>query len=67
MNQNRVLRIKEVSQILGMAESTIRKKITDKNDFPAPIKLGARAIGIKSSDLEDWIKNREQSEYSTSL
>jgi len=60
MSHNRVLRIKEVSQILGMAESTIRKKISDENDFPTPIRIGARAIGIRSTDLEDWIKNREQ-------
>ncbi|WP_320056515.1 AlpA family phage regulatory protein [Desulfuromonas thiophila] len=61
--KKRFLRIGEVAQMLGLSESAIRKKIAAMDDFPAPRKLGARAIGFLASEIEEWIEERERAVY----
>ena len=30
-----------------------------KGEFPAPVKLGARAVGWRRSDVEAWLADRQ--------
>ena len=56
--QAKVLRRKDVEAVVGLSRSTIYHLISE-GLFPAPIKLGKRAVGWKVSDLEIWLSNRE--------
>tara|TARA_E500000331_G_scaffold336546_1_gene363754 strand:- start:326 stop:595 length:270 start_codon:yes stop_codon:yes gene_type:complete len=53
-----ILRRKDVEATVGLSRSTIYHLISE-GLFPAPIKLGKRAVGWKVSDLEIWLNNRE--------
>jgi prophage regulatory protein len=53
----RALRMPEVLNRVGYKETALRKKIAEKQ-FPAPFKLGARAIAWLESDVNMWIADR---------
>lgn len=56
-----ILRRKQVEARTGLARSTIYLKIS-KNEFPAPISLGARSVGWLESEVDDWLSHQvEQS------
>ena len=52
-----ILRRKDVEAVVGLSRSTIYHLISQRL-FPAPIKLGKRAVGWKVSDIEAWINDR---------
>lgn len=58
----RVLRLKDVMEMSGLARSTIYKYI-DAGTFPQPIPLGGRSVGWVDSEVHEWIaakiKNRD--------
>lgn len=54
---NFILRRKQVEARTGLSRSTIYAAVKD-GTFPAPISLGARAVGWMSSDIDNWIENR---------
>lgn len=54
---NRILRLKPVTARVGLAKSTLYKLIANDN-FPKPIKLGARAVGWLESDIDAWLELR---------
>ena len=58
-SQNRpFLNIKEVSELLGISVSTINR--LDKNgDFPKKIKLSPGRKVFLRSEIDEWIKTRE--------
>jgi len=47
----------EVVAICGISRSTIYEMIR-RDEFPAPVKLGARAVGWRRSDIEAWYASR---------
>lgn len=51
---NKLIRIREVSNITTLAKSTIWAKVAN-GDFPKPIKLGANISAWRESDITDWI------------
>lgn len=53
----RILRMKQVIEITGLARSTIYKFVTD-GGFPKPIPLGDRCVGWLDSEIQDWINER---------
>ena len=57
----RLLRVREVSRIAGLAKSTIHLKWR-KGEFPAPVKLfpGGRSLGWKQSEVRKWIESRQR-------
>ena len=55
--QAKVLRRKDVEAVVGLSRSTIYHLISE-GLFPAPIKLGKRAVGWKVSDIETWVNDR---------
>ena len=42
-----------LEDMLGISRSTIYRLMLDE-EFPRPIKLGGRAVGWKSEDIDEW-------------
>ena len=53
-----IYRLPEVITICGLSRSTIYEMI-GRGGFPAPVKLGARAVGWRRSDIEAWLASRQ--------
>lgn len=51
-------RLPAVKARTGLSRSTIYKLLAD-GKFPTHIKLGERAVGWRSSDIDAWIASRE--------
>ncbi|WP_430437989.1 helix-turn-helix transcriptional regulator [Oceanibaculum nanhaiense] len=49
----RLYRVREVSEIVGLSVRTIWLKVADKT-FPAPMKIGKRAVAWREGDLQAW-------------
>ena len=59
LEEYRILRREEVSQLTGLARATIYKKIADSS-FPPPIRLGTRSVGWRLSDVVAWLQAPER-------
>ncbi len=57
MEQKRIIRLTEVEERTGRKRSSIYTAI-DEGTFPAPINLGARAVGWIESEIDQWIEDR---------
>lgn len=57
MNAQKILRLPAVQDMTGKSRSGIYSDI-GRGLFPAPIKLGRRAIGWRTEDIEVWIASR---------
>lgn len=55
---NEILRKPRVLAIIGIGNTSLYAAIK-RGDFPAPVKLGARAVGWRRSDVENWLASRE--------
>ena len=53
----RIVRLPEVIHRTGFKRSSIYKMIQE-GGFPKPIKLGSRAVGWDSRDIDIWINER---------
>ena len=53
---NQLLRLEEVKKITCKSKSSIYADIA-VGKFPAPLKIGARAIAWRGSDLNQWLEN----------
>ena len=53
-----ILRRNEVEKVTGLGRSTIYAKVA-AGEFPSPMKLGRRAVGWRSSDIEKWLKDMQ--------
>jgi len=52
-----ILRLPAVKVFTGLSRSTIYLRIS-KNEFPAPISLGGRAVGWLEEDIEKWLAEK---------
>lgn len=52
-----IIRRKQLETRIGLACSTIYAMMA-RGDFPRPIKIGRRAVGWRSEDVERWLKSR---------
>jgi len=52
-----ILRRKPVQVRTGLSRSTIYQKVKD-GDFPAPVALGARAVGWIEAEVVAWLASR---------
>lgn len=52
-----ILRRKQVQARTGLSRSTIYFRISE-GTFPAPVRLGARAVGWIESEISDWLADR---------
>jgi prophage regulatory protein len=62
-NSTSFLRRKDVEVRTGLSRSTIYARIR-AGTFPAPISLGARAVGWIEADVQRWISERISSGWS---
>ncbi len=56
--QDRILRVQEVQQVVGLSRSTIWR-LEGKGKFPTRVPLGASSIGWLKSDIETWINSKK--------
>ncbi len=59
--QSRLIRSKEVQAITGLPKSSLHN-MARAGAFPAPLKLGARAVAWRESDVDEWIARLQQKE-----
>ena len=59
LEERRIIRIDEVSQLTGLARSTIYKKVSE-GGFPPPVRLGARSVGWRLTDIDLWLQAPER-------
>ena len=52
-----IIRRKQLETRIGLACSTIYAMMA-RGDFPRPIKIGRRAVGWRSEDVDRWLKSR---------
>ena len=55
----KILRLPDVMAKCGLGRSSIYSYI-QKNQFPQPIRLGERAVGWKSDEVDAWIEQRAE-------
>ena len=51
---HKILRLPDVIDRVGFSRSTIYEFVS-KGRFPAPVRIGIRAVGWLDSDINDWI------------
>lgn len=56
------LRLPSVIRMTGLARSTIYRLVSEQQ-FPAPVRLGARAVAWRRTDLEQWSETRKVSTH----
>jgi prophage regulatory protein len=54
----RLLRLPEVSHVVGLRRSTIYGMV-NRGTFPAPKKLGGRSVAWLQSEIESWITAKD--------
>jgi len=57
-----ILSTKQVCEYIGICNTTLhfKRKPTHKyfdSTFPEAVRLGARRIGFRKSDIDDWVAN----------
>ena len=60
-----LIRLSEVTDIVGITRSTIYEKM-NSGEFPAPIKIGLRAVRWRTEEVVEWINTRERAMYGAS-
>ena len=53
----RLLRLSEVKHLVGLGRSAIYDQIK-RGHFPAPVRIGARAVAWASDQIANWIDSR---------
>jgi len=53
-----ILRKPRVLALIGMRNTWLHEAVK-RGDFPAPVKLGTRAVGWRRADVEAWLASRE--------
>jgi prophage regulatory protein len=53
-------RLPAVKQFSGLGKTSIYDGVA-AGTFPAPLKIGPRAVGWRTSDLMHWVQSRQKS------
>jgi prophage regulatory protein len=53
--RRRILRIQEVCEMVALARSLVWN-LVKSGDFPAPRRLGPRAVGWRDDEIDQWIR-----------
>nr|WP_246035904.1 AlpA family transcriptional regulator [Aliishimia ponticola] len=56
--QERLIRRPEVEARTGLSRSTLYDWMK-RGEFPQPVKLGARLVAWRESDVTEWLESRE--------
>lgn len=62
----RILRMPAVKVRVGLSRSTIYEAIS-RNEFPASVSLGARAVGWLESEIDAWLESRVSASKATAV
>ncbi len=54
---HKILRLPTVKELTGLSRSTIYLRVS-KNEFPAPISLGGRAVGWLEYEVNTWLAEK---------
>ena len=54
---DRLLRVREVLRIVGVSRATLYEMVR-RGAFPAPVRISARAVGWKQSEVQRWLPSR---------
>lgn len=59
----KILRMKEVTALIGLSRSTVYDKMDPKSprhdpNFPRQIRLSQKAVGWRQGDVIGWLSNR---------
>lgn len=57
--QETILRKPDVLRMIGMKQTWLNEAV-NRGDFPAPVRLGARAVGWKKTEINAWLAGRER-------
>jgi prophage regulatory protein len=52
-----IIRRKQVEARVGLSRSTIYARVAE-GTFPAPVNLGARAVGWIEAEISEWLTRR---------
>lgn len=55
-----VVRMRQLTSMIGLSRASIYNLINESL-FPAPIKLGPKAVGWRIGEIEEWLKTRPYS------
>ena len=64
LTQKRLLRREDVEQVTGLRRSSLYERVAG-GSFPAPVKIGKRAVRWRYGDILEWIENLETAESET--
>ena len=53
----RIIRVRDVVERIGVSRSTLYQWVSEGR-FPPSIPLGARAVGWREADVDEWIVSR---------
>jgi prophage regulatory protein len=53
----RLIRLSELHELVGLQKSAIYEMVKD-GSFPAPVRLGIRAVAWRSDHVQAWINSR---------
>lgn len=53
----RLLRVREICQVSGLARSTLYGEMR-RGRFPAPVRISRRSVAWRSTDIDEWLKSR---------
>lgn len=59
---DRLLTREEVSNILALGKSEIYKQM-NQGRFPRPVRVGARAVRWRASEIFEWMESRDRPAY----
>ena len=54
---DRILRKPELSERVGLSPATVYR-MERRGDFPKRLRIGARSVGWRESEVMDWISSR---------
>lgn len=56
---DKIHRLPSALAITGLCRTSLYKHLKEGN-FPEPVRLGARAVGWKESELAEWVQTRSK-------
>ena len=59
IENERLLRRDEVLRLTGLSKSTLNKMVK-AGTFPAPVRIGTRAVAWRESEVLEWIQTRQK-------
>jgi predicted DNA-binding transcriptional regulator AlpA len=56
MLDSQIINIDAAASILGISRATLRRVMKADESFPRPLRIGARRIGWRRDELNQWLE-----------